>query len=139
MGSELSFQPLKSPTIDTVVAEGAVPPVGGGGGGGGALNITVESHGPAAAPGHLDQHDVEAGRKNLTCLALLQAQIWAARGQSERALALLQSMEQTPERYLLEGEQLPWYPSARLWRQARLGEWEPLLARLAQAIGLFRS
>jgi ADP-heptose:LPS heptosyltransferase len=42
-------------------------------------------------------------------------------------------------RYLLEGEQLPWYPSARLWRQAKLDEWEPLLARLAQAIGLFRS
>ena len=42
-------------------------------------------------------------------------------------------------RYLLEGEQLPWYPSARLWRQTTLDEWEPLLARLAQAIGLFRS
>jgi Flp pilus assembly protein TadD len=41
-------------------------------------------------------------------------------------------------RYLLEGERLPWYPSARLWRQSTLHEWEPLLARIAQAIALFR-
>jgi hypothetical protein len=41
-------------------------------------------------------------------------------------------------RYLLEGERLPWYPSARLWRQPTLHDWEPLIARIAQAIALFR-
>jgi tetratricopeptide (TPR) repeat protein len=41
-------------------------------------------------------------------------------------------------RYLEEGERLPWYPSARLWRQATLRDWEPVIARLAQAIALFR-
>jgi Tfp pilus assembly protein PilF len=42
-------------------------------------------------------------------------------------------------RYLLEGESLPWYPSARLWRQESPGEWEPLLERVARAIAAFAS
>jgi tetratricopeptide (TPR) repeat protein len=37
-------------------------------------------------------------------------------------------------RYLLEGERLPWYPSARLWRQAELDDWDPVIARVAEAI-----
>lgn len=41
-------------------------------------------------------------------------------------------------RYLLEGERLPWYPSARLWRQAEIHDWDPVLARIAQAIAFFR-
>ena len=39
---------------------------------------------------------------------------------------------QAPEwRYGTRGEAMPWYPSARLFRQERLGEWEPLLRRVA--------
>ena len=41
-------------------------------------------------------------------------------------------------RYLLQGERLPWYPSARLWRQATPHDWEPVIARVAQSIALFR-
>jgi tetratricopeptide (TPR) repeat protein len=41
-------------------------------------------------------------------------------------------------RYLLEGERLPWYPSARLWRQQEPGDWTPVLERVAQAIAAFR-
>jgi tetratricopeptide (TPR) repeat protein len=37
-------------------------------------------------------------------------------------------------RYGIEGERLPWYPSARLWRQERLDDWQPLIARVAKAI-----
>lgn len=39
-------------------------------------------------------------------------------------------------RYLREGERLPWYPSARLWRQAELDDWDPVIARVAEAIEL---
>jgi hypothetical protein len=41
-------------------------------------------------------------------------------------------------RYLREGERLPWYPSARLWRQAELDDWDPLIAGVAGAISTFR-
>ena len=42
-------------------------------------------------------------------------------------------------RYLLEGESLPWYPAARLFRQETPGEWDPLLERVARAIAAFAS
>ena len=38
-------------------------------------------------------------------------------------------------RYLREGEELPWYPTARLWRQAKLDDWDPLIGAVASAIG----
>lgn len=41
-------------------------------------------------------------------------------------------------RYLLQGERLPWYPSARLWREAEATGWRPVLERVANAISLFR-
>jgi hypothetical protein len=34
-------------------------------------------------------------------------------------------------RYLLKGEQLPWYPSARMLRQPAVGDWRPLIERAA--------
>lgn len=34
-------------------------------------------------------------------------------------------------RYLARGETVPWYPAARLFRQDRLGEWRPLIERVA--------
>jgi len=37
-------------------------------------------------------------------------------------------------RYLRQGERLPWYPSARMWRQERLDDWEPVIARVAAAL-----
>jgi tetratricopeptide (TPR) repeat protein len=37
-------------------------------------------------------------------------------------------------RYLLEGERLPWYPSARLLRQARPGEWAPVISAAAREL-----
>jgi tetratricopeptide (TPR) repeat protein len=33
-------------------------------------------------------------------------------------------------RYLLKGDRLPWYPSARLLRQAEYGKWNPLIGRV---------
>jgi tetratricopeptide (TPR) repeat protein len=38
-------------------------------------------------------------------------------------------------RWLLEREDSPWYPSARLFRQHQRGDWEPVFARVAQALG----
>jgi Flp pilus assembly protein TadD len=37
-------------------------------------------------------------------------------------------------RWLLEREDSPWYPSMRLFRQQRLGEWPELIARVAAAL-----
>jgi hypothetical protein len=58
--------------------------------------------------GQLEQaqqlHDIEDRTKDLSCLALLQSQILAARGETNAALTLLQAMSEIPERYLLEGE-----------------------------------
>ena len=34
-------------------------------------------------------------------------------------------------RYMREGERMPWYPSARLLRQPRIGEWGNLIERVA--------
>lgn len=44
------------------------------------------------------------GSNGLTCFALLQAQIDARQGEYAPALALLQIMDRTPERFLLEGD-----------------------------------
>jgi hypothetical protein len=37
-------------------------------------------------------------------------------------------------RWLLDRDDSPWYPTARLFRQTRLGEWEPVFDRMAAAL-----
>jgi Flp pilus assembly protein TadD len=37
-------------------------------------------------------------------------------------------------RWQLEREDTPWYPTARLFRQAKPGEWDPVLTRLTEAL-----
>jgi len=38
-------------------------------------------------------------------------------------------------RYLASGETMPWYPSVRLFRQPRMGDWTPVLRNVAQELG----
>ena len=38
-------------------------------------------------------------------------------------------------RWLLKGEYTPWYPTARLFRQRRRGDWEEVMERAAKALG----
>jgi hypothetical protein len=38
-------------------------------------------------------------------------------------------------RWLLEREDSPWYPTARLFRQPRLGDWDSVLARVQEELG----
>ncbi len=38
-------------------------------------------------------------------------------------------------RYMREGERMPWYPAARLFRQDSIGRWEPVIGCLAGALG----
>jgi ADP-heptose:LPS heptosyltransferase len=41
----------------------------------------------------------------------------------------------TPDwRWLLGREDTPWYPSARLFRQAKAGDWEGVVSRLAEEL-----
>jgi ADP-heptose:LPS heptosyltransferase len=40
-------------------------------------------------------------------------------------------------RYLERGETMPWYPSARLFRQERTGEWGPVMERIGRELPLF--
>jgi ADP-heptose:LPS heptosyltransferase len=37
-------------------------------------------------------------------------------------------------RWLLKREDSPWYPSLRLFRQQRLGDWEGVIARISAAL-----
>jgi len=40
-------------------------------------------------------------------------------------------------RYLWQGERMPWYPSARLFRQAEAGQWAPVVERVARELARF--
>jgi uncharacterized protein (TIGR03032 family) len=42
-------------------------------------------------------------------------------------------------RWFLEGETTPWYPTMRLFRQTRPGEWAEVMARVAQALAAWRA
>jgi len=40
-------------------------------------------------------------------------------------------------RWLLDGQDSPWYPTMRLFRQPRIGDWESVIARVAVALSLW--
>ena len=40
-------------------------------------------------------------------------------------------------RWTLDGETSPWYPTARLFRQTALGDWDAVVARVAAELGRF--
>ena len=41
----------------------------------------------------------------------------------------------SPEwRYGIVGDEMPWYPSVRVYRQLRFGAWEPVIAAVTQAL-----
>jgi Glycosyltransferase family 9 (heptosyltransferase) len=42
-------------------------------------------------------------------------------------------------RWMLEGESTPWYPTMRLFRQDRYGQWDGAIARLAEELHKFQS
>ena len=42
-------------------------------------------------------------------------------------------------RWTLDGETSPWYPTARLFRQTSLGDWDGVIARVAAELGQFMS
>jgi ADP-heptose:LPS heptosyltransferase len=41
-------------------------------------------------------------------------------------------------RWMRNREDSPWYPTARLFRQRRPGEWKPVLERVAEELGALR-
>ena len=46
----------------------------------------------------------------------------------------------SPEwRYLWQGERIPWYPSARLFRQSRPREWEPVITDVRRELAAWPS
>jgi ADP-heptose:LPS heptosyltransferase len=45
----------------------------------------------------------------------------------------------SPEwRYGYRGESMPWYPSARLFRQPAYGQWQPVISDVAQSLSEWR-
>src|SRR5258707_11619451 len=48
------------------------------------------------------------------------------------------ALKQVPDwRWLLDREDSPWYPTARLFRQRRAGDWDELIARIAAELDKF--
>ena len=46
----------------------------------------------------------------------------------------------TPDwRWLLEGETTPWYPTMRLFRQVRPGDWAGVVERVVDALEVWKS
>jgi ADP-heptose:LPS heptosyltransferase len=41
-------------------------------------------------------------------------------------------------RWGLEGEETPWYPTMRLFRQVMAGDWAAVMPRVAQALAVWR-
>jgi ADP-heptose:LPS heptosyltransferase len=41
-------------------------------------------------------------------------------------------------RWGLAGEQTPWYPTMRLFRQTRAGDWAAVMQRVAQTLAVWR-
>ena len=41
-------------------------------------------------------------------------------------------------RWMLAGETTPWYPTMRLSRQARAGDWPEIMGRVAQTLAAWR-
>jgi ADP-heptose:LPS heptosyltransferase len=39
-------------------------------------------------------------------------------------------------RWTLDGETSPWYPTAKLFRQSALGDWDAVIARIGEALRL---
>jgi hypothetical protein len=37
-------------------------------------------------------------------------------------------------RYMRQGDRMPWYPSAELFRQERVGEWDAVIERVAERL-----
>ena len=42
-------------------------------------------------------------------------------------------------RWLLDRDDRPWYPNARLFRQPRIGDWDSVIARLQRELAQFAS
>ncbi len=42
-------------------------------------------------------------------------------------------------RYLSSGERVPWYPSARVWRQERPGDWQTVIRQISDQLSQYRS
>jgi len=40
-------------------------------------------------------------------------------------------------RWTLDGDTSPWYPTARLFRQTALGDWDGVIARVGDELGRF--
>ena len=50
---------------------------------------------------------------------------------------MAEALRRADWRWLLEREDSPWYPSMRLFRQQRLGDWPGVFARIADALRQF--
>ena len=93
----------------------------------------------AAALGR-DAHDLTALNDDLegmlalldllddyVCVSNLNVQLRAARGRASRVL-----VPQPPEfRWMAEGDESPWFPGTRVYRQTTAGDWDPAFTALA--------
>lgn len=89
------------------------------------------------APGLGDFADTAAYLQALDLLITVDTSVAHVAGALGRPVWVL--LPQVPDwRWLLERDDSPWYPTARLFRQPRRGDWEGVVRRLADALAARR-
>ena len=88
------------------------------------------------APEFRDFADTAAVIANLDVVVTTDTAVAHLAGALGRTVWLLLSF--SPDwRWLLDREDCPWYPSARLFRQSTLGDWQPVIARVQRELANF--
>ena len=100
------------------------------------MSVTVLPEDFAAGPDSF--MDTAAVMANLDLIVSIDSAVSHLAGALGRPLFV--ALKQVPEwRWKPEGERSDWYPTARLFRQARRGDWDELFGRIAGAVAAFKS
>lgn len=85
-------------------------------------------------PGVLDFDDMAALIANLDLVITVDTSVAHLAGALAKPVWIL--LPFAPDwRWMLTREDSPWYPTARLFRQSRAGDWDEVIARVAAALG----
>jgi tetratricopeptide (TPR) repeat protein len=93
----------------------------------------VVDFGEAVDPGLKTMQDTPALMMSLDLIVTADSSLAHLAGALGRPVWI--ALPRAPDwRWLIDREDSPWYPTARLFRQARRGEWEPVFERLGKEL-----